>query len=122
MTASTRNDNGTLIPIPDKRYHTIGETARICGLKPHVLRYWEQVFPQLKPIRRKNRRYYQSRDIQLIRQICTMLHEDGLKINGAKQVLANRITSHKKYKDPFIIKNLINDLENIFKILKDDDP
>lgn len=77
-----------LPPIPDKRYFTIGEASELCGVKPHVLRYWEQEFPQLKPVtRRGNRRYYQHKDISVIRQIRTLLYEEGFTISGARQQL-----------------------------------
>ena len=78
----------SLPPIPDKRYFTIGETSVLCGIKPHVLRYWEQEFPQLRPnTRRGNRRYYQHKDVLLIRQIRSLLYEQGFTINGARQQL-----------------------------------
>lgn len=68
--------NSKLPPIPGKRYFTIGEVSELCALKPHVLRYWEQEFPQLKPLKRRgNRRYYQRHDIILIRQIRGLLYE-----------------------------------------------
>jgi DNA-binding transcriptional MerR regulator len=72
--------------IPDKRYFTIGETSVLCGVKPHVLRYWEQEFPQLRPsTRRGNRRYYQHKDVILVRQIRSLLYEQGFTISGARQ-------------------------------------
>ena len=78
-----------LPPIPEKRYFTIGETSDLCGVKPHVLRYWEQEFSQLKPVtRRGNRRYYQHKDVLLIRQIRNLLYEQCYTISGARQVFA----------------------------------
>jgi DNA-binding transcriptional MerR regulator len=78
-----------LPPIPDKKYFTIGEASDLCGVKPHVLRYWEQEFPQLKPTtRRGNRRYYQHRDVLLIRQIRSLLYEECFTISGARQQIA----------------------------------
>lgn len=75
-----------LPPIPDKRYFTIGETSDLCAVKPHVLRYWEQEFPQLSPVtRRGNRRYYQHKDVIMIREIRTLLYEHGFTISGARQ-------------------------------------
>jgi DNA-binding transcriptional MerR regulator len=83
---SIRNDD--LPVIPGKRYFTIGEASELCGVKPHVLRYWEQEFPQLQPLKRRgNRRYYQRHDVLLIRQIRTLLYEDGFTISGARQRL-----------------------------------
>jgi len=72
------SNNNELPPIPGKRYFTIGEVSDLCGVKPHVLRYWEQEFPQLKPVKRRgNRRYYQRQDVLMIRQIRSLLYEQG---------------------------------------------
>ncbi len=77
-----------LPPIPHKRYFTIGEVGGLCGVKPHVLRYWEQEFDQLRPQKRRgNRRYYQHHEVLLIRQIRTLLYEEGFTISGAKNRL-----------------------------------
>ena len=77
-----------LPPIPAKRYFTIGEVSELCGVKPHVLRYWEQEFTQLRPMKRRgNRRYYQHHEVVLIRQIRTLLYEEGFTISGAKNRL-----------------------------------
>ena len=74
--------------IPAKRYFTIGEVSELCGVKPHVLRYWEQEFPSLKPVKRRgNRRYYQRHDVLMIRQIRSLLYEQGFTIGGARQRL-----------------------------------
>lgn len=81
-------DNSSLPPIPGKRYFTIGEVSELCLVKPHVLRYWEQEFPQLKPIKRRgNRRYYQRHEVQLIRRIRQLLYGDGFTISGARNKL-----------------------------------
>lgn len=72
------------IDIPDKKYFTIGEVSEICDLKPHVLRYWEQVFDQLEPVKRSTRRYYQRKDIELVIEIRSLLHDQGFTIPGAK--------------------------------------
>src|SRR3974390_18064 len=78
----------TLPPIPAKRYFTIGEVSELCGVKPHVLRYWEQEFTQLKPVKRRgNRRYYQHHEVLLIRRIRELLYEEGFTINGARNQL-----------------------------------
>ncbi len=74
-----------LPPIPAKRYFTIGEVSELCGVKPHVLRYWEQEFTQLKPVKRRgNRRYYQHHEVLLIRRIRQLLYEEGFTISGAR--------------------------------------
>jgi len=78
----------TLPPIPAKRYFTIGEVSDLCGVKPHVLRYWEQEFTQLKPVKRRgNRRYYQHHEVLLIRRIRDLLYDQGFTINGARNRL-----------------------------------
>ena len=78
----------TLPPIPAKRYFTIGEVSDLCAVKPHVLRYWEQEFAQLKPVKRRgNRRYYQHHEVLLIRRIRDLLYEQGFTINGARHRL-----------------------------------
>ncbi|PKO24685.1 MAG: MerR family transcriptional regulator [Betaproteobacteria bacterium HGW-Betaproteobacteria-8] len=80
-----------LPPIPAKRYFTIGEVSELCGVKPHVLRYWEQEFTQLKPVKRRgNRRYYQHHEVLLIRRIRELLYEQGFTISGAR----NRLDEH----------------------------
>ena len=77
-----------LPPIPAKRYFTIGEVSDLCGVKPHVLRYWEQEFTQLKPVKRRgNRRYYQHHEVLLIRRIRELLYEQGFTISGARNRL-----------------------------------
>src|SRR3989337_1403760 len=81
-------DNLELPAIPSKRYFTIGEVSELCAVKPHVLRYWEQEFPQLKPVKRRgNRRYYQRHDVVLIRQIRSLLYVEGFTISGARNKL-----------------------------------
>jgi DNA-binding transcriptional MerR regulator len=77
-----------LPPIPAKRYFTIGEVSELCGVKPHVLRYWEQEFTQLKPVKRRgNRRYYQHHEVVLIRRIRELLYQEGFTISGARNKL-----------------------------------
>jgi DNA-binding transcriptional MerR regulator len=81
-------NNDELPVIPGKRYFTIGEVSELCDVKPHVLRYWEQEFPQLKPVKRRgNRRYYQRQDVLTIRQIRTLLYQHGFTIGGARSRL-----------------------------------
>ena len=80
------SNNEQLPTIPGKRYFAIGEVSELCQVKPHVLRYWEQEFPQLKPVKRRgNRRYYQRQDVLMIRQIRSLLYEQGYTIGGARQ-------------------------------------
>jgi len=87
--ARTTDRSATVLPpIPAKRYFTIGEVSELCGVKPHVLRYWEQEFTQLKPVKRRgNRRYYQHHEVLLIRRIRDLLYEQGFTINGARNRL-----------------------------------
>src|ERR1700675_270130 len=81
-----------LPPIPAKRYFTIGEVSDLCAVKPHVLRYWEQEFTQLKPVKRRgNRRYYQHHEVLLIRRIRDLLYEQGFTINGARHRLESDV-------------------------------
>ena len=90
--------NIELPPIPAKRYFTIGEVSELCGVKPHVLRYWEQEFTQLSPVKRRgNRRYYQHHEVLLIRRIRTLLYDDGFTISGARNLLdaKGRLKSEK---------------------------
>ena len=83
----------TLPPIPAKRYFTIGEVSHLCGVKPHVLRYWEQEFTQLKPVKRRgNRRYYQHHEVLLIRRIRDLLYDQGFTISGARSRLDEIVT------------------------------
>jgi hypothetical protein len=83
-----------LPPIPAKRYFTIGEVSDLCAVKPHVLRYWEQEFAQLKPVKRRgNRRYYQHHEVLLIRRIRDLLYEQGFTINGARHRLESDIAA-----------------------------
>jgi len=86
-----KNELAARPPIPAKRYFTIGEVSELCGVKPHVLRYWEQEFTQLKPVKRRgNRRYYQHHEVLLIRRIRELLYEQGFTISGARNRLDNR--------------------------------
>lgn len=90
-----------LPPIPAKRYFTIGEVSELCGVKPHVLRYWEQEFTQLKPVKRRgNRRYYQHHEVLLIRRIRELLYEQGFTISGARNKLDSRISEAAPHGEP----------------------
>ncbi|CAH0441714.1 MerR family transcriptional regulator [Ralstonia pseudosolanacearum] len=88
MVTDKHTERVNLPPIPAKRYFTIGEVSDLCAVKPHVLRYWEQEFTQLKPVKRRgNRRYYQHHEVLLIRRIRELLYEQGFTINGARNRL-----------------------------------
>ncbi|HEU4777360.1 MAG TPA: MerR family transcriptional regulator [Telluria sp.] len=90
---ASKTDLIVLPAIPAKRYFTIGEVSELCGVKPHVLRYWEQEFTQLKPVKRRgNRRYYQHHEVLLIRRIRELLYEQGFTISGARNKLDSRHT------------------------------
>ncbi|WP_051710178.1 MerR family transcriptional regulator [Andreprevotia chitinilytica] len=90
QSASNVVPTSDLPPIPAKRYFTIGEVSELCGVKPHVLRYWEQEFTQLKPVKRRgNRRYYQHHEVLLVRRIRSLLYEQGFTISGARNQLAH---------------------------------
>ena len=105
--------------IPGKRYFTIGEVSDLCGVKPHVLRYWEQEFPSLKPLKRRgNRRYYQRQDVILIRQIRSLLYEHGFTIGGARQKLSGEEAKVDVNQSQQIIRQLRVELEDVLNILK----
>src|SRR3989339_1605295 len=87
-----------LQPIPDKIYFTIGEVGKLCDLKPHVLRYWEQEFTQLSPNKRRgNRRYYQHKDVLLVRRIRNLLYDQGFTIEGARQKLVGEVVEDQRH-------------------------
>lgn len=112
-------NNDELPPIPGKRYFTIGEVSELCAVKPHVLRYWEQEFPQLKPVKRRgNRRYYQRQDVLIIRQIRSLLYDDGFTIGGARQRLTGDQAKEDVSQSQQIVKQLRIELEQVLKILR----
>ena len=112
-------NNDELPPIPGKRYFTIGEVSDLCAVKPHVLRYWEQEFPQRKPVKRRgNRRYYQRQDVLIIRQIRSLLYDDGFTIGGARQRLTGEQAKEDVSQSQQIIKQLRIELEQVLKILR----
>jgi DNA-binding transcriptional MerR regulator len=112
-------NNDELPPIPGKRYFTIGEVSDLCAVKPHVLRYWEQEFPQLKPVKRRgNRRYYQRQDVLIIRQIRSLLYDEGFTIGGARQRLTGDQAKSDVSQSQQIIKQLRLELEQVLKILR----
>jgi DNA-binding transcriptional MerR regulator len=110
--------NAELPVIPGKRYFTIGEVSELCSVKPHVLRYWEQEFPQLKPVKRRgNRRYYQRQDVLLIRQIRSLLYEQGYTIGGARQRMSEGAEEGGELQDKQLIRHMIAELEDVLKVL-----
>ncbi len=112
-------NNNELPAIPGKRYFTIGEVSDLCGVKPHVLRYWEQEFPSLKPVKRRgNRRYYQRHDVILIRQIRSLLYEQGYTIGGARQKLAGSETKEDSNQSQQLINQMRLELEDLLQVLK----
>lgn len=113
------SNNNELPVIPGKRYFTIGEVSELCAVKPHVLRYWEQEFPQLKPVKRRgNRRYYQRQEVILIRQIRSLLYEDGFTIGGARQKLSGDEVKADSSVSQQIVKQLRLELEEVLTLLK----
>ncbi len=113
------SNNSELPAIPGKRYFTIGEVSDLCAVKPHVLRYWEQEFPHLKPLKRRgNRRYYQRHDVILIRQIRSLLYEQGFTIGGARQRLSGSEAKEDSNQSQQIIRQLRTELEDILDILR----
>jgi DNA-binding transcriptional MerR regulator len=131
---ATENLATTDLPaIPPKRYFTIGEVSELCGVKPHVLRYWEQEFTQLKPLKRRgNRRYYQHHEVLLIRRIRELLYEHGFTINGARNRLedggalrdlggannSNNGTKTMTVPQPISPGNIRKELKSILKMLE----
>lgn len=115
-----RSENvAELPPIPGKRYFTIGEVSELCAVKPHVLRYWEQEFPQLKPVKRRgNRRYYQRHDVIMIRQIRNLLYQQGFTIGGARQRLSSDGDREDRSRSQQLIKEVLGELEEVRRILQ----
>jgi DNA-binding transcriptional MerR regulator len=112
-------DSDSLPAIPGKRYFTIGEVSDLCAVKPHVLRYWEQEFPQLKPLKRRgNRRYYQRQDVIVIRQIRSLLYDQGFTIGGARNQLTGVEARTDVSQSQQIIKQVRVELEELMKILR----
>ena len=113
------NSTVDLPAIPGKRYFTIGEVSELCGVKPHVLRYGEQEFTQLKPVKRRgNRRYYQRHDVIMIRQIRSLLYEQGFTIGGARQQMSGEGMKEDNAQSQQIIRQLRTELEEVLQILK----
>ena len=113
------SNNNELPIIPGKRYFTIGEVSELCGVKPHVLRYWEQEFPQLKPVKRRgNRRYYQRQDVLMIRQIRSLLYEQGFTIGGARQKMSGENAREDVTQSQQIVHQIRLELEDVLQLLK----
>ncbi|AFU97772.1 MerR family transcriptional regulator [Simiduia agarivorans] len=117
------SNNDELPVIPGKRYFTIGEVSELCAVKPHVLRYWEQEFPQLNPVKRRgNRRYYQREDVLTIRQIRSLLYDQGFTIGGARQQMSGdtpvAAESADDSKFRAMIQQMISELEELLLVLK----
>ena len=113
------SNNDELPAIPGKRYFTIGEVSDLCGVKPHVLRYWEQEFPQLKPVKRRgNRRYYQRQDVLVIRQIRGLLYDQGFTIGGARQRLAGEEAREDVTQSQQIVRQVRTELEELLRQLR----
>ncbi|MBC6428565.1 MAG: MerR family transcriptional regulator [Cellvibrionales bacterium] len=114
--------NSGLPPIPNKRYFAIGEVSELCDVKAHVLRYWEQEFPNLSPVKRRgNRRYYQRADILLIRQIRALCYEQGYTIGGARARLSGPAANpNPAARQRQLIEQTIRDLDELADYLKSD--
>ncbi|MCL6415478.1 MerR family transcriptional regulator [Aestuariirhabdus sp. Z084] len=113
------SNNDELPPIPGKRYFTIGEVSDLCAVKPHVLRYWEQEFAQLKPVKRRgNRRYYQRQDVLMIRQIRSLLYDQGFTIGGARNRLSGDEVKDDNTQYRQIVRQMVAELEEVLEVLK----
>jgi len=113
------SNNNELPTIPGKRYFTIGEVSELCEVKPHVLRYWEQEFPNLSPGKRRgNRRYYQRQDVLLIRQIRSLLYDQGYTIGGARLRLCGGEAKEEATQVRQLVDQSISELEDILIVLK----
>ena len=111
--------NDELPAIPGKRYFTIGEVSELCCVKPHVLRYWEQEFTQLTPDKRRgNRRYYQRQDVLTIRQIRSLLYDQGFTIGGARQQLSGDGAKDDTTQYKQLIRQMVAELEEVLAVLK----
>ena len=107
-----------LPPIPARRYFTIGEASELCGVEPHVLRYWEEEFSQIQPARRKRRRYYQRADILSIRHIRRLLYEEGYTIDGARRLISGERRGPAATPAKEVVQDIIRDLEGLQRLLR----
>jgi DNA-binding transcriptional MerR regulator len=121
MDSSNPNPKPNLPLIPAKRYFTIGEVSELCGVKPHVLRYWEQEFTQLKPVKRRgNRRYYQHHEVLLIRRIRELLYDQGFTISGARNRLdeiASQPAAAESQRAPADLHYIRNEIRDVIALL-----
>src|SRR5688500_14464986 len=109
--------NDELPVIPGKRYFTIGEVSELCAVKPHVLRYWEQEFPQLKPLKRRgNRRYYQRQDVLPIRQLRSLLYDQCFTIGGARLQMSSETHQSEPGQLNQLVARMIDDLEHLLNL------
>jgi len=122
QTAGETERDVELPPIPAKRYFTIGEVSELCAVKPHVLRYWEQEFTQLKPLKRRgNRRYYQHHEVLLVRRIRDLLYRDGFTISGARNQLGESvIRAHEDAEESIRLRGEIDKARNSLKEILDE--
>jgi DNA-binding transcriptional MerR regulator len=112
------SNNNELPQIPAKCYFSIGEVSELCGVKPHVLRYWEQEFSEISPVKRRgNRRYYQRHDVLMIRQIRSLLYEQGYTIGGAKAHLSGDSAKSDATRTKQLIHQMIGELEAVLELL-----
>ena len=111
-------DERGILPIPSRRYFTIGEVSELCGVEPHVLRYWEEEFPQVQPTRRNNRRYYQRSDVLSIRHIRRLLYEEGYTIDGARRVVSGERRGPAATRTREIVRDMIRDVEHLRRLLR----
>jgi DNA-binding transcriptional MerR regulator len=124
MESRSPSKKAELPPIPAKRYFTIGEVSELCGVKPHVLRYWEQEFTQLKPVKRRgNRRYYQHHEVLLIRRIRELLYDQGFTISGARNRLDELVSEPGKAGRPSPRSTTLTavvrkELKNVLEVLR----
>ncbi|MEI8236770.1 MAG: hypothetical protein RLZZ384_1333 [Pseudomonadota bacterium] len=113
------SNNNELPIIPAKCYFSIGEVSELCGVKPHVLRYWEQEFSEINPVKRRgNRRYYQRHDVLIIRQIRALLYEQGYTIGGAKAHLSSSDSKDDSTRTKQLIHQMVIELEAILELLR----
>jgi DNA-binding transcriptional MerR regulator len=122
METTNSHTKAPLPPIPAKRYFTIGEVSELCGVKPHVLRYWEQEFTQLKPVKRRgNRRYYQHHEVLLIRRIRELLYDQGFTISGARNRLDELVaepTKTPRPPRPAELSAVRKEIESVIQLLR----
>jgi len=119
QSSSSSKRKTQLPPIPAKRYFTIGEVSELCGVKPHVLRYWEQEFTQLKPVKRRgNRRYYQHHEVLLIRRIRELLYEQGFTISGARARLDQSANVDQEPVSNTLTMTMRRELQQVLDILR----